>query len=177
MAHMNLPGEIWRDIPDYEGIYQVSNFGRVKRILLTRGSYVNKIMRMAPNHYGYPRVSLCVKNIPKQKLVHRLVAAAFLGPCPEGMEVNHKDGDKLNARVDNLEYVTARQNIQHALTTGLTPLGSKRKQTKLSEDDVREIRRLRQKGWLQREIAAHFGLHRRTVGEILQGLYWKHVAD
>src|SRR5882724_12074430 len=81
--------EQWNPVIGYEGIYEVSNHGNIQRIQMIRGSSFEKNLRQAPNHYGYPRVSLCRDNKPKQYLVHRLVAAAFLGPCPLDHEVNH----------------------------------------------------------------------------------------
>lgn len=89
--------EQWRDVSGYEGIYQVSDRGGVERI----GGRVFK-----PSlQNGYPAVTLRHNGKSRSRYVHRLVAAAFIGPCPEGHIVHHKDEDRTNAHVVNLEYV------------------------------------------------------------------------
>lgn len=165
--------EIWKDVVGYEGIYQISNLGNVKRIKLARGSSLNKIMKAAPNRDGYPRLSLCRDNKPNQLLVHRLVAAAFLGKEPEGCEVNHIDGNPGNPRVDNLEYVTSKENSQHATRMGLMPFGTRRPIAKLNDDFVREIRKA--KGSTHKELALQYGVSRRTIGDVINRRLWKHV--
>jgi hypothetical protein len=168
--------EIWKDVVGYEGIYQVSNLGNVKRIKLARGSSLNKIMKAAPNRNGYPRLSLCKNNRPEQLLVHRLVAAAFIGPCPEGYEVNHIDGKQGNPRANNLEYVTSKENSEHATQTGLMPFGTRRTNAKLNDVVVREIRQLRKDGLTMKEIGKRFNVSRRTIGDVVNGKMWTHVV-
>ena len=99
--------EIWKDIEGYEGLYQVSNLGRVKRL------NTNRILKSAINSQGYLRVGLCKNSTKSNKRVHRLVSHAFI-PNPENKaEVNHINEDKTNNRVDNLEWVTAKENSNH----------------------------------------------------------------
>ena len=99
--------EIWKDIPEYEGYYLVSNLGRVKSI----GYGEEKYLRLCPNHRYY-MVNLCKDKIRTIKTVHQLVAEAFLGHTPCGFElvVNHINFDRLDNRVLNLEIVTPREN-------------------------------------------------------------------
>lgn len=99
--------EIWKDVVGYEGLYQVSNLGRVKS--LKHGK--ERILRDAQNSNGYPGVVLCIASKGKTKMVHRLVAEAFLGKSD--LDVNHKDGKPSNNNIENLEYVTTRENISH----------------------------------------------------------------
>jgi len=99
--------EIWKDIKDYENLYEVSNFGKVRR------KRTQKIMSIYLNHKGYCKVSLSRKNKSKNHRVHRLVAIAFLENNNYNLEVNHKDFNKLNNHVDNLEWVTGEENIKH----------------------------------------------------------------
>lgn len=107
--------EMWKPIPGYLN-YKVSSFGRVKSIdrVDTLGRmWEGRVLKPGKTQRGYPFVNLFEDGMHKNYMVHRLVMAAFVGPCPEGMEVNHIDEDKTNNRLDNLEYVTHKQNINH----------------------------------------------------------------
>lgn len=111
--------EIWKDIQGYEGKYQVSNYGRVKSLIGTNQKPREKILTPGVNPQGYLHVSLCVNRRMKGYRVHRLVAEEFI-PNPENKkEVNHIDGDKKNNTVDNLEWVTPKENMRHASINGL----------------------------------------------------------
>ena len=118
--------EEWRDIVGYEGLYQVSNFGRVKR-LESGVSYVtrwgtastmkikNRVLRHGKTKTGYEFVTLYKLGTCKQMYVHRLVAATFIGGAHKGeKEVNHKDGNKHNNSVNNLEWCSKKENNQHS---------------------------------------------------------------
>jgi len=109
--------EEWRPIKGYEYRYAVSNLGRVKRI--DNGL----ILKPWPNPQGYVVVGLYHDWRGKRtaKPVGHLVTQAFLGDIPEGLCRNHKDGNKTNNRLDNLEYVTYSENSRHAIRTGLNP--------------------------------------------------------
>lgn len=103
--------EIWRDIPEYEGLYQVSNLGRIRR--------GERIKKPHVDHGGYLTVWLSKHSKMKCLKVHRIVALSFI-PNPENKRtVNHIDGDKQNNRIDNLEWATHSENISHAVKTGL----------------------------------------------------------
>ena len=117
--------EIWKDIPGYEGMYQISNFGRVKSLerevnikLLNIGWAKRKVPELIRKQTvyknGYAGIQLHKQQRVRLHLIHRLVAQAFI-PNPGGKpEVNHKNGDKLDNCIDNLEWVTASENEQHS---------------------------------------------------------------
>lgn len=107
--------EIWKDVPGYEN-YSVSNFGRVKRKRCAnqRGFMMDeRMVTLQTNKWGYIKAALIKDKKVKLMSVHRLVMAAFVGECPEGLQVNHIDEDKTNNHLDNLEYVTPYQNLHH----------------------------------------------------------------
>ena len=126
--------EVWRPVPGWETLYEVSDLGRVRSfdrpvLQLSRSgnpvtvTYKGKVLK--PRTGGgrskgerYRQVSLAKDNSPVNAYIHHLVAAAFIGPRPDGAEVNHKDCDKTNNAVDNLEYVSRGENIAHALANG-----------------------------------------------------------
>lgn len=168
-------GETWRDIPDFPS-YAVSNRGRVKRIAGGRGAVPGRILRQRKYH-GYMYVRLSEANEPTLKTVHSLVASAFLGACPEGMEVNHRDGVKSNNAPSNLEYVTHAENMRHAYhELGRLPTaGEAHGASKLTREDVRRLRRLRKRGWLLRELSEEFGVHTSVVSRVARRESWAHV--
>lgn len=117
--------EIWKDIKGYEGLYQVSNFGRIRSLTRQvengKGLYVRngQEMKQAYSSTGYKIVALCKDGKRKMFKVHRLVAIAFIDNPLNKKEVNHIDGNIENNLMENLEWVTHRENIIHAYKTGL----------------------------------------------------------
>lgn len=116
--------EEWR--PFLEGFYEVSNIGRVRRAKPGVNTSVGRLkVTRARSENGYCLFGAFVEGRRFEILVHRAVAEAFIGPCPDGYQVNHIDGDKLNNRVENLEYVTAAENMAHAKRLGLLATGDR----------------------------------------------------
>ena len=118
----------WKSIKGFEGLYEISNTGIVKALPRlkhsNRGDYYTKekILKQTNAQCEYYRVPLTDKNhIRKYFLVHRLVASAFIENLNNFEDVNHKDGNKLNNNVENLEWCTRSYNIQHAFKIGLRP--------------------------------------------------------
>jgi len=175
-----LSNEIWKDIPGYEGLYQISNKGRVKSLLKTvrlgRNTKIipEKIIK-TKNKDRYQGCSLSKNSVGKKLMVHRLVAESFV-PNPENKpQVNHKDGNKDNNSADNLEWVTVSENAIHAfdnsLRTGVK--GEKNNFSKLTIDQVFEIRKLlRSRTMLQREIAKIYNVTPSAISDIYSGKSW-----
>lgn len=112
--------EEWKPIQGYEGLYEVSNFGRVKSLRKNRWTQEPEtILSCGLCGSGYKFVVLSVNNVHKNKMIHRLVAEAFLQKSDGLNEVNHIDGDKLNNHVSNLEWCTRKHNLKHAVDMGL----------------------------------------------------------
>lgn len=107
--------EIWKDIPGYEGLYQVSNLGRVKSILRSDKYYSSKGRILTPEKstLGYLRVCLYSQSIPKRQFIHRLVAQTFI-PNPDNKpQIDHIDGNPSNNNRSNLRWVTAKENVNN----------------------------------------------------------------
>lgn len=165
--------EEWKEIPRFPD-YAVSSVGRIMRLTYAYRSrtYPGKIIKAHPNRAGYVKVTLCRKKKHYQRDVHRIVTETFLGPCPEGHEVNHKNGNKSDNAVANLEYLTRSQNHKHAYATGLMHRGSKHWKAKLSESDIFTILELNREGWGQSKIAHQFKVTREAIKDILVGNNW-----
>lgn len=104
--------EIWNEIPEFEGKYQASNFGRIKSLNYLRTGK-EQILKLLNDKDGYLLVNLSKNGKVKTYKVHRLVWCSFNGKIPEGKQINHKDEDKTNNTLDNLELVTCKENINY----------------------------------------------------------------
>lgn len=112
----------WRDVKGYEGVYQVSNTGEVKRVAYMDAKHnkwvANRVLKKFHNQKGYLFVALCKDGQDATKRVHRLVAEAFI-PNPDNLEqVNHIDCNKQNNTVENLEWCSLQDNIRHGVLNG-----------------------------------------------------------
>lgn len=168
--------EIFKDIYGYEGLYQVSNFGRIKslpkkrRNVLTGGFSVSKTKILTPVEHKnkYLFVDLYNNEGNKIKSIHRLVAIAFIPNHENKPQINHKDGNKQNNHVDNLEWVTVKENIIHSVQNGFS-------HTKLLPGDVRVIRRLLLSGYRHNDIANMFNVKRCVISDISANRTFNHV--
>jgi hypothetical protein len=171
--------EIWKPVVGYEDHYAVSNRGRVRRIKPAKGALLGRCLTPHPTYKGYLLVKFSINSKSHSKSVARLVAKAFI-PNPENKpEVNHKDGIKIHNSVRNLEWVTTKENINHAVKTGLRlgPRGVLHADCKLTEKQVLEIRekaKTRKHGFVSR-TAKEYGVVHQLISAIIHRRIWKHI--
>jgi hypothetical protein len=166
--------ENWKSVVGYVGLYNVSDLGRIFNV--KTGRFLDGTV----TRDGYKRLRLkSHNNFAKSKLVHVLVAEAFIGPREPGKVINHKDANKTNNVAWNLEYITFQENSQHAKRLGLLrPFfqpGIKNIRAKLTDDLVREVRRLRGERKTLRELSLQFGVGTSTINRAAKGIAWKHL--
>jgi hypothetical protein len=161
--------EHWRAVTGYEDFYEVSNQGRVR-------SSSHHVLKLTLSK-GYLRIELAKNAKARKHPVHRLVLAAFVGPCPEGKQGNHKNGVKTDNHLENLEYVTRSENALHAYRVLHRPRqqGSLHGRHKLIESEVLEIIRRSTTGETLRSIATDFNVCDSTVSQIARGRTWRHL--
>lgn len=174
--------EEWRDIIGYEGLYQVSNLGRVKRLdgIDSRGRlWKGRILKSMSTIWGYLWVPLCKDGVRKQHRIHRLVAEHFIPNVENKSQVNHIDGNKKNNTVENLEWTTHSENTKHAYITGLAHnfKGEKCNLSKLTEKEVIEIYKRAKIGEKLRIIADEFGIAYQSVSAIKLGKTWSWLTE
>jgi hypothetical protein len=180
--------EIWKPVKGYEGFYEVSNLGRVKsldRISARRSREVKlkgKVLAKRISNHGYITVILYKDNKSQATTTHRLVAMAFIDNPHNYNEVNHINLIKDDNRVENLEWCNRSQNMLHAGLNGRLSgtkgmfLGSKSVRSKVKEEDVLEMRRLKKEGLNSTQIQKVFpSLGARHIRDILNRVYWNHI--
>ena len=141
--------EVWKDVVGYEGLYQVSNFGNVKS-LGNNFTRKERFLKLSPQSKGYLTVVLQKNATRKMVLVHRLVAEHFIDNSESKPQVNHINGDKTDNRVENIEWVSHRENLDHAIKNNLTLKGEENRNSKLKDSDVIKIHSLYKKELLQK---------------------------
>ena len=175
----DLEGEIWRWIRGYEGLYQISNFGRVKSFPRNTTSKI-QIIKPLLSRSGYLYVGLRKQGTKRLRFkLHRLVSQAFIENPENKQTVNHKDGNKFNNYVDNLEWATQDENNQHAIDTGLQKSGANRNTAKLTNEQVKYIR----ENYIPRDsefggaaLARKFNVKSSTVQNVIHGKNYKNVT-
>ena len=176
----DLPGEIWKWFKGYEGVYQGSSEGRARSFF--KGKC--RLLKPTPTHRGYLGICLYVydektkKQRKKTFRLNRLIAETFI-PNPENKpEVHHKNNDKSDNSVENLEWVTDEENKAYAHEDGVYLKGEKNSTAKLTEEDVRFIRQNYKAGDLefgQGVLAKKYGVSTTTIRNIVTFKSWEHV--
>lgn len=173
--------EKWKPVVGFDN-YEVSNFGCVRRIpgFNSRGrKWKGKILSqtLQGDKRNYPGVILYIKGKAYSRRVHRLVAEAFLPNVENLPAINHKDGITTNNSVENLEWCTNQENINHAISMGLKNTdGINNGRSKINEDIVRCIRYLSHKGESNRKLSKMFGISDTMISYIVHRKNWKHVV-
>lgn len=173
--YIKIENEIFKPVSEYEGLYEISNLGRIKS-LPRLGSPRITIMKLSNDDKGYPQTALTKNKKSKTFKVHRLVATAFLNDG--GESINHKNGIKTDNRVENLEWCSRSYNVQHAYDNGLKFVlpGMQHPMSKLMDDDVIEMRRLyKEKKHTLCELANKFNTAKSNVVHIVKERHWKHL--
>lgn len=166
--------ENWRPVVGWEGWYEVSDLGRVRSVahISRYGRRKPSVVRKTTRINGYQALTLKRNNICAGALVHRLVLEAFVGPCPEGMQACHWNGNRADNSAANLRWGTARDNANDRRRHGTTVCGERSRNAKLRAVDVLAIRASREIG---RVLAERYGVAEATVWRARHGVCWSHV--
>ncbi len=175
--------EQWRSVIGFEKLYEISNFGRIFSLGITyagRGGILvtkkSKLLKTFLDKNGYWIVTLRKNDKYYTRFVHRLIAEAFLPNYNGCLEVNHKDLNPKNCHIDNLEWCTRRQNIDHAISFGaFSPVRNPNMSQKLTAGDVIRIHEIRTTGLSHAKIAKKFGVCEHMIKKILDGASWKEL--
>jgi len=178
----------WIDIKDFEGIYQITRCGKVRSLDKIVNCYPDtkrivkgKILKAMLGKNGYYYFQLSDEhNKRTNKYLHRLLCIAFIWNPINYPSVNHKDGNKTNNNLDNLEWCTQKQNMRHGYSTGLipkkvNPKGEKGIAAKLTDNQVKEIKKRLNIGDRIIDIAADYPIKEGAIGEIKAGRSWGHI--
>lgn len=173
--------ERWLPVVGYYGYYEVSDWGWVRSVERTvifkngaKRLYPSRILSTNALVMGYRSIGLWAANRGERLLLHRVVLEAFVGPCPPGMECRHEDGDRLNARLDNLSWGTPKQNGEDRVAHGKQARHERHGMAIMTTEVVRQIRAMLGQ-YPQHEIARKFGISQTAVSNIKTGRRWAGV--
>lgn len=157
--------EIWKAVPSEYKLYKVSNFGNIQ--VFYNGAWTSKQTKITKEGYMVARVSRHKKKVELR--IHRLVAEAFI-PNPNNKPyINHKDGNRCNNHVDNLEWVTPLENTHHAMRRGKYAV-------KLHPEQITQIRKLHSEGHNQVQLGKKFGVTNGMICHIIKGRKWSWIS-
>jgi len=170
--------EVWMPVPDYEGLYEVSNLGRIRRDPSAPARSLGVPGKvLSPVASRYLIVTLSKAGVVRNHRLHLLVLRAFCGPAPfDGAHGAHNDGDPKNCALTNLRWATPTENQADVDRHGRRCKGEDVFGAKLTEDGVRRVRALIAKGYRNPQIAKSFGVSPSTIHLIRHNRIWRHVA-
>lgn len=163
--------ETWKPVPGYVGQYEASDLGNIRSLYFS----TPRALKPSSDSNGYPKV--CLQGPNKTNItwpnVHRVVALAFLGDCPQGHQVNHKNGNKADNRLENLEYCTLSENQLHSWHKVNSPSSSS--WAKLTADKVKAIRDRHANGEALKDLATAFGVTWGAIYQVVTRKTWRNV--
>jgi hypothetical protein len=176
--------EIWKPVVGYEGLYEVSDLGRVRSLWRSNGcGRVRRsepfVLREGKSSNGYVAVTLCKDGAERRISIHRLVLTAFVGPCPSGMEAAHSDGVRANCGLTNLSWKSHRDNIADKVAHGTQQVGERNPAALLTRDDVVAIRRDYRRGCRTSGAPAlgrRYGVSPSAILAVVHGVNWQPAA-
>ena len=176
--------EVWLPVKGYEGIYEISNKGRLKSLPRMVDNYTKKtlfkggIRKESLDSYGYVKYNMSKDSVTKGMLAHRIVALAFI-PNPEKRpQINHINAVKTDNRVENLEWCTPMENIHHSMEMGLQKKrsGEEIHFAILTEKEVIEIRsKYKPRKYTFKRLGIEYGVSYQTIQCIIHKRSWKHI--
>ena len=177
-----MQSEIWLPIAGFVGLYEVSSMGRMRS--LDRRSWNGVAWHQAKGRIissflagkGYEAVSLWKENRSQKRYIHELMLTTFVGPCPDGMECRHLDGDKNHNYLENLRWGMPRENSADQLIHGTRNRGEQQHCAKLSELSARKAKQWLSEGMSSADIGRRLGVHRKTISDIKLGHSWAWLA-
>ena len=176
MENLEVDQEKWLPIKNYEGVYSISSFGNLRREIKGKRTFKGRIIRPSLPHSGYFCVKLTNNKQVKSVNIHKLVIETFKHKRPEGKHINHIDGNKLNNKIENLEYLTRKQNTIHAMKLGLIRKGEETTNSKLNNRDVLKIKNLISASNVKAsKIAIMFNVSHQCIKDIKKERTWKHI--
>lgn len=175
--------EVWKAVPDYEGFYEVSTFGKVRSIDRTgygknghkTTEFKGKELAQMTDEIGRKRVGLFKHGAAKRIRVHQLVMLTFVGPCPQGMECCHNDGNPSNNALENLRYDTRKANHRDKIKHGTRQNGEKNGNSILFSGQVKIIKQCLVDGASCASLARAYEVSESTIHAIKAGLTWTHI--
>lgn len=166
--------EIWKPVAGYEGLYEISDQARLRRISLNGKPIEPRYLTTAFHNGRYVQAILCKDAKTRNVHVHTLVCTAFHGPS-RGLWARHLDGDRSNNRPSNLRWGTPKENMRDQYDHGTRIVGVRVPNARLDDDKVREIREMYSKGISQTKIANIIGVSQPVVSTVTRGVRWGHV--
>ena len=177
-----VKNELWQDIPNYEGWYQVSTQGRIRRMKAGKRTFIGRISKGWLHASGYPVIKLYREGKYTTIFIHILVATAFIGKKPDGFQTNHIDGNRANNCIENLEWVTPLENVHHAdyVLGNIHKRREKRGElsfnVKLTDKIVMQMRQLhREQGIGCWRLSKMFFISKTQAHRIIKGESWSHL--
>lgn len=172
--------EIWKKINNYENYYEISNFGNIRSldryVRDANGLRLIKGKILTPKNHtsGYYQIVLSKEGKNKYKYIHRLVAEHFIENYSELLVINHKDGNKINNNLLNLECVTQKQNIHHALKNGFMNIsGENHYRAKFNNSEILKIRELYKEGKTLKELSILYNSNKPVICRIVNNKVYK----